>query len=212
MTISWPFKTFVFATMLAVSGLMMSAPASHAQTDGERAAIFIADVVGKTMSAMTEEGLTAKQQEERFRELFTTYIDIPFIGQFVAGRYWKKAGDAEQERFLTLMEDVTVLTWASRIARYSDYGMEVVGPKESSAEDTFIETNFQVPSGPPVNFIWRMAPKGESFLIRDMIIEGASMAITHRSEYQSVIRRSGGSLSGLNDALEKKVAQLRATN
>ena len=197
---------------LAVLTLVAAVAPARAQADADRAATFIDQVVGETMDTMTQDGMTPEQHEERFRDLFTAYIDLDFMGQFVTGRYWRKADDATQTEFLKLLEDVTVLTWASRIARYSDYEMTVVGPKETSSSDIFIETFFQKEDGPPVNFVWRLVPKDDAFQIRDMVIEGASMAITHRSEYQSVIRRGGGKLEALNEALRDMVARLREAN
>ena len=153
--------------------------------------------------------MTPTEQEARFRQLFTKYIDIKFIGAFVTGRYWRSAPQSEKDQFLKLLEDVTVLSWATRISAYADFGMEVLGPKETQAQDLFIQTVFTPKEGPAVNVIWRIAPQDNSFIIRDIVIEGASLALTHRDEYTSVIRNNDGKLAALNEALTKKIEQLR---
>ncbi|MGZ9020574.1 MAG: MlaC/ttg2D family ABC transporter substrate-binding protein, partial [Rhodoplanes sp.] len=107
-----------------------------------------------------------------------------------------------------LFEKLIVVTYVDRFSRYSGEQLKVtrtVGDKESG--DTIVYSEISRPAGEPLHVGWRVRKYGSSFKIVDVSVEGVSMGQTQRSEFSSVIRNNGGSLSALLDEMRRRVRQ-----
>ena len=93
--------------------------------------------------------------------------------------------------------------YASRLGDYGGETLRVISAR-AAGNDTIVTTEVRGPDRPPLKVDWRVRGDAGTYKVVDIIIEGASMVITQRDEFASVIRRSGGNLDGL-------LARLRAS-
>ncbi len=156
---------------------------------------------------MASNDLSLPQKERRFRNLLHSSFDLPAIGRFVLGRYWRTATPEQQREFLALFEDLTVFTWVKRFDEYAGEEIRVISTR-NEAGGMVIDTRVERPRGPAIPVTWRATDGGGRLRVVDIVVEGVSMAITHRSEYTSTIRTSG-SIDGLLQAMRRKVEELR---
>lgn len=165
---------------------------------------FISDLGAQAIKELTARDLTQADRETKFRQLLTEHFDVPAIGRFVLGRHWKLATDAQKTEFLKLFEDFIVRSYAVRFTGYSGETFAVRGSTPGPKNTTLVHSKVLSGSAEPVRVDWRVEPRGERFVITDIIVEGVSMSVTQRSEFASVIQSSGGKVEGLLEALRNK--------
>jgi phospholipid transport system substrate-binding protein len=145
------------------------------------------------------------QRLARFRQLFHNDFDVPGIGQFVLGRYWRAATPQEQQEFLGLFQEYIVRAYSARLAQYAGEPFRVLGARQNGGE-TVVTSEILRQSGNPVQVDWYLIDGGGRYLITDVYVGGVSMKVTQRDEFAAVIQRSGGRVAGLLAELRQKLA------
>lgn len=199
------------AAALLLAVVLALRPGAAAAQDLEKARKVVAEVAEVGVTEVLNSSLSQAQKIERFRDLFTTYFDIPSIGRFVLARSWRAADAAQQERFLALFQEVNVFTWARRFGDYSGQKLAIGQATPDGENGAIVDTSVEQAGGQqPIRVQWRLRERGDTFKVVDLIIEGVSMAITYRSEYNAVIASKGGDVGALNDLLASQVDRLKA--
>jgi phospholipid transport system substrate-binding protein len=182
--------------------LLPMVPVGHVWADEETES-FIRDLGDKAVGQLTGEDLTDAERAERFRALLLEHFDVPQIGEYVLGRYWRVATPEEQAEYLRLFEDYLVASYSQRFAEYTGEAFEVVSSRPQ-AELELVRSYVVTRSGEKAKLDWIIERQGGELLILDLKVEGLSMSETHRSEFASVIQNNGGQVTALLDALRKK--------
>ncbi len=147
---------------------------------------------------------TPAQRVARFHELFREDFDVPGIARFVLGRYWKTTTAEQQGEFVKLFEDYIAIVYSSQLAAYSGETLKVTGSR-ADPEGAIVASEIIRPTGaPPVKVEWHLADQNGTYKIRDVSVDGISMAVTQRSEFASVIQRNGGQVQSLIAMLREK--------
>ena len=196
---------FAFALALPVS---ISAPAAAGVE--EQAGTFIRSLANEAIGSLAMQGVTREARIKRFRKMFTAHFNVRTIGKFVLGRYWRKASKKERTEYLSLFEDLMVVSYVDRFARYAGENLNVTRTRSENAKDATVFTQISRKTGKPVKVLWRVRAYGDTMKVLDVIVEGASMSQTLRSDFGSIIRQKGGKVSGLLDVLRVKTASLKA--
>ena len=177
-----------------------------AAADAEAAERFIASLGEQTVTILQEPDLTLDQAMAEFRELFSSNFDIPTIGRFALGRYWRSATPQQREEFLDLFQELIVETYARRFSEYSGQSFRVDGSREVSERDSMVSTEIINPDGASIASIdWRVRQRDGRQYIIDVVVEQISMGVTHRSDFDAVIQRGGGNVDVLLDALRDQI-------
>ncbi len=177
-------------------------PASAASDAGA----FLASMTSRAIAQLTDESLPLPERKARFRVLFRENFDVPAVGRFVLGRYWRKAKKEAREAFLSVFEEVMIQRFAPKFAGYADTTFEISQVRTLDQPGQYvIRTQISPDQGEPIEIDWRVRKRDGHFKILDVIGEGISMALTLRSEYASAIKDSGGQVEGLIDRLRAQV-------
>lgn len=195
-----------FLLALGLTGLLaMAAPARPALA-ANSAGDFIAQAAGSVLTLARDQSLSQDQLTQRLRTIADHDFDGPRIAQFVLGRYWRTASDAERQQFIQAFQEYMVQVYASRFRQYSGAQFKVVGQRQEG-KSTMVTTEIDRGKGPPAKVIWQVAnaPDG-SYKITDVSIEGISQAVTYRQEFSSVIEQHGGQVSALTQQLRQKAS------
>jgi phospholipid transport system substrate-binding protein len=195
-----------FAALVGLCFGLMSHNAVAGETDPKA---FVSELAGKAMETMTAKGLSDADRNQRFRTQFTTDVDLPDIGRFVLGRHWRAATPDQQKEFLKAFEDIVVLTWSTRFKDYGGDLRHVVTNSVADGDrgitvDSHVERNHQS----PINLQWKLKKSDSDLRVVDLVVEGASMAITYRNEYAAVIQANGGKIDGLLKAMHRKINEM----
>lgn len=181
---------------------------SRASEGAEDARMFIEGLAGQAIAALTPPGLSRNDREARARILLKDNFAVPAIAQFVLGRYWPTATPEERNEYLKLFEDLIVVTYVDRFVRYSGERLEVTGAtSDKDSGDVLVSSQITRTAAQPISVGWRVRKYGPAFKIIDVYVEGVSMGQTQRSEFSSVIRNNGGSVTALLDEMRRRVQQ-----
>ena len=203
-------RTTLAALIAFGLAIWVSPVLANASTDGEtKAQVFIEGLADEAVTALTAEGVSRGDRIAKFRSLLQQNFDVPFIGKWVLGRYWRKASDAEKDEYLKLFEDYIVITYVERFDQYSGEQIKVAKSVQDASGDFLVFSEIQRPSGgEPIRVDWRVKTDADIYTIVDVFVEGISMSQSQRKEFTSVIRSNGGTIAGLLDVLRAKVETL----
>ncbi len=197
-------RSFCVALLLvslgSVGSSLRAAPANDASA-------FIDGLVNQALADLGNKQLSPQDRESKFRALLLSDFDMTRISRFVLGRYWKEANDQEKQKFQKLFEEYVVHSYAARLSGYSGQQVKIVGSRAEGDNAFIVMTQILQPNdAPPAKVDWRVRKDGNDFKIVDVDVEGVSMLVTQREEFGTVIQRNGGTVAGLNNALEQKLA------
>jgi len=145
-------------------------------------------------------------RQAHFRQLFHDDFDGAGIARFVLGRYWRSASGSEQQEFVKLFENYVVFVYTARLANFGGETFKIRGSR-SDGDSVIVSTDVISPGSiSPLRMDWRLINDSGAYKINDVIIEGVSMAVTQRSEFASVVQRTGGQVSGLIAMMREKIA------
>ncbi len=199
------FALIIFATFVLISG-------ARADDKGKHAEAFIDSLGAKAIELVSNQTMSAEEKRAGFSKLLTDGFDMDWIGQFVLGRNWNLATPEQRTEYLSLFEQIIVFTYSKRFKDYSGQQVRVTGHELSNRQYIFVMSQIYDPAraGTAINVTWRLLPKDDSYKIVDVVIEGVSMGITQRNEYNSVIQSNGGKISALIEAMRANLEKLRA--
>lgn len=172
--------------------------------------VFLAELTDRAVAQLTEPGLAQQEQEGRFRSLLNEGFDLPEIGRFVLGRYWRRASETERNEFLAAFEDMMLHRFLPMFSEYSGEKIDIGTIRPFSNNPDFVSVTSQLlrSEGEPIHVDWRLRKRGQGYKIVDVVAEGVSIAVTLRSEYLSVLKQKGGSVAALTRVLRAKVSGL----
>ncbi|MBV9965879.1 MAG: ABC transporter substrate-binding protein [Alphaproteobacteria bacterium] len=191
------------AVLVLLIGLIAAAPREAAAQDP---GAFVADLGHQAIQVLGP-NVSQAQRIARFRQLFRDDFDVPGIGQFVLGRYWRVATPAEQQEFLQLFQEYIVQSYAARLGEYGGEQFRVIGSRPAGNE-TVVTSEIDGPSS-RVLVDWYLVDRGGRPRISDVYVGGISMKVTQRDEFASVIQRSGGRVDALLAQLRQRLAAAR---
>ena len=165
---------------------------------------FISEVVDEAKEILVD----ANSQEfktKKLSEMALKTVDIKGIGYYTLGNYRKELSDEQLKEYSALFEKYFLKSFTSRLADYSDPKIEVISaeilnPKYTIVRSLLIATDKK----PEVKIDWRVYTKNpDKPLIRDLIIEGLSLARTQKEEFSSVIETNDGNIAKLFTVLKE---------
>jgi len=182
------------------------APTAVAATEGAQ---FVADLASRAVSELTTGDMPMPERITRFRGMLTEAFDVPTIGRFVLGRYWRIASDSEKAEYLKLFEDFIVQTYVHRFNDFAGAQLRVLQTRAAQDGEVVATLDAALPGKPPARFDVRMRRESNAFKIFDVVVEGISMSVTQRDDFAAVIQRNGGKIEGLLASLREKTKTLQ---
>jgi phospholipid transport system substrate-binding protein len=193
----------VAATSAVILVMTILAAAPRAQMSADPRA-FIGSLGAKAIEVLGP-SVPPQQRQARFRELLQNDFDVPGIGQFVLGRYWRAATPQEQQEFLQLFQEYVVQAYSGRLGEYGGAPFRVTGSRPAG-DEVVVTSEIARPGAPPIQIDWFLVNRGGALKITDVYVGGVSMKVTQRDEFSAVIQRNGGQIGPLLVQLRQKIA------
>ena len=132
-------------------------------------------------------------------------VDINGIGMYTLGKYRKSISEEDKLKYQKLFKSYFLKSFSSRLVDYTDPKINVVSEKKVSDKYTIVNSILEANKGrPEVKIDWRIYTKNpEKPLIRDLMVEGLSLARTQKEEFNSVIQNNNGDINSLFKVLEE---------
>src|SRR5271168_3860337 len=166
-------RTFLTATMVLFTGALAPSIPAGAGTDP---AAFINNLSNQ-LQAVTS-GTSPEQRLAGFHKLFREDFDVPGLGRFVLGRFWRIFTPSEQQEFLGLFENYVVLSYSERLLEYAGDGggLRVTGsrpdPDGAIVSSEITRGSGRLQTVQPIKVDWRLSGRDGLYKISDVIIDG----------------------------------------
>jgi len=160
--------------------------------------VFVQSTVNRAAKTLGG-GLTKLERIEKLKEIAKDTVDITGIGFYSLGKHRKNLSKEQLENYKIVFEAYFLKSFSSRLAEYSNPEIEVnskniINANYTIVSSTLVATN----SRPEVKIEWRVYTKDpDNLLIRDLIIEGLSLARTQKEEFSSIINSNDGKIEAL---------------
>ena len=160
--------------------------------------VFIQSTVNRAAKTLGG-GLTKEERIEKLKEIAKDTGDITGIGFYSLGKHRKNLSKEELENYKVVFEAYFLKSFSSRLAEYSNPEIEVNSKNIINANYTIVSSTLvATDTRPEVKIEWRVYTKDpDNLLIRDLIIEGLSLARTQKEEFSSIINSNDGKIEAL---------------
>ena len=160
--------------------------------------VFVQSTVNRA-SKLLGENISKEEKIEKLKLIAKDTVDIKGIGFYTLGVKRKSLNDEEKERYSELFEEYFLKSFASRLAEYTNPEINVINKEKLNNNYTIVNSVLKATSErPEINIDWRIYTKNtDTPLIRDLIIEGLSLARTQKEEFASVLNSNENNIEAL---------------
>ena len=160
--------------------------------------VFIQSTVNRAAETLNG-SLSKEERVEKLKEIAKETVDIKGIGFYSLGSHRKNLNKDQLTSYINIFEEYFLKSFSSRLAEYSNPEIEVNSKKKLNENYTIVSSTLvATESRPEVKIEWRVYTKNpENLLIRDLIIEGLSLARTQKEEFSSIINSNDGNIESL---------------
>jgi len=188
----------VFALLLFVA-----LPVSAQETGPEE---LVKKITSEVMDAIqSDKALAAGDRQKAIKlaeEKILPHVDFEEATRLAVGRGWKQANPEQQKKLVSEFRSMLVRTYSNAISAYQGQTMKVQPSRVKPADtDATVRNQFIRPGGKPVLIDYQMRKTDNGWKIYDIVVEGVSLVLTYRSEFDAIVKQEG------LDALIKRLAQ-----
>ena len=166
--------------------------------------VFIQSTVNRASQILSKD-ISKEEKINQLKSIAKETVDIKGVGFYSLGSARKNLNDSQKIEYSKLFEDYFLKSFSSRLAEYTNPEIEVNGKKFLNENYTIVNSLLVGTSErPEVKIDWRVYTKDpENPLIRDLIIEGLSLARTQKEEFSSILNSNDGDINALFKTLEE---------
>ena len=187
---------------ILILALFISSINSFALASFEAEEKFVSNFADNAISILSNESLNASQKNIQFTELVMSSIDMNLISKFVLSKYWKLATDDQKKAYQVAFKQYFISSYANKLDQYS--GEKVIIVSSNAAKKFVIVKSNIVRDGTDtlkIELDWRLLTRDGQTKIIDLSIEGISLIIAQREEFQSFLANNDNSLDALINKL-----------
>ena len=170
---------------------------------------FVSNFADNAISILSNESLDINQKNLQFTDLVMSSIDMNLISKFVLSKYWKIASQEQRDVYIKAFEEYFISSYANKLDQYS--GEKIVIVSSDAAKKFVIVKSNIVRDGADtlkIELDWRLLTRDGQTKIIDLSIEGISLIVAQREEFQSYLSNNDGDL----DALINKLRSINNKN
>jgi len=166
--------------------------------------IFVQSTVNRA-SKLLGEDITKDEKIEKLKSIAKETVDIRGIGFYTLGKKRKSLNEQEKKRYAELFEEYFLKSFSSRLAEYTNPEIDVQNKEKLNENYTNVNSILKATNErPEIKIDWRIYTKNpDNPLIRDLIIEGLSLARTQKEEFASVLNSNNDDIKVLFKVLEE---------
>ena len=189
---------FIFFIFLVLNNNKLLAYSSEPKS-------FISELVTEAINVLSDKSLSEEKKTNVIALIAKENVDIKALGYYTLGSVRKSLDQNILEQYNNLFEKYFLKSLTSRLSEYSDQTFEVTGSEQKSANYTIVFSNVKGETkSPEIKVNWRVYTKNPSKpLIRDLIVEGLSLAKTQKEEFASILNSNNNDVAKLLDRLKE---------
>lgn len=161
--------------------------------------------VGNQVIKVLQQNLPRDKTGEQLNAIWLGAFDVDGIGRAVLGKNWKKATEEQRKAYMELFPKYVAKLYAIQFSDYSGETFAVKGSKTMSDGSAIVNAEIDQPQGGPIKLDFIVMNAGQGLKVTDVKVEGVSLLVTKRSEFDSVVAQKG--IDGLIQAMRQKVGE-----
>ena len=167
--------------------------------------IFVTELVGDAVKILSDKSTNKEDKAKAIAKIALENVDIKALGMYTLGDARKNLDQSILEEYDKLFEKYFLTSLTSRLTDYSSNKFEVLGAEQKSAKYTIVQSKIMAGNDQPeIKIDWRIYTKDPlKPLIRDLIVEGLSLARTQREEFASILNSNNNDINFLFKKLKK---------
>ena len=194
-------RRLVLASAAAVAVGLFSAP-SMAAGDPAQLIQTVADQVIQIVKQAK-----GPDREAAIQNILTTNFDMAYMGRAALGTHWDATTEPERERYLKAVISAEAHAYSERFGQYAGQTLTVGRVTQRPNGVSVVDSKLNQSEGQPISIQWEVRDTGQGVRITDVKVEGVSMVMTRRSDFNSYISSHGGQVEPLIQELEKRAKQ-----
>ena len=165
---------------------------------------FIQEIVDEAKKILVKTN-SAEYKAKKLTEIALATVDIKGVGLYTLGPYRKNLTEEQKKEYSNLFKEYFLKTFVSRLTDYSEPKIDVISAEKKNEKYTIVSSILlATDKKPEVKIDWRVYTKNPNKpLIRDLIIEGLSLARTQKEEFSSIIESNDGDINVLFSKLKE---------
>jgi phospholipid transport system substrate-binding protein len=189
-----------FLCLAAASAVALPAQAADGPAAQliEKVAAEVIDLIKTTKGPQLEAGI---------RTVLLNYFDIPYMGKAALATHWDRTTPEQRERFLKAVVSSEARAYTERFSQYGGQTLAITRVTPRPGGVSVVDSKLNQSNGQPIAIQWEVRDSGQGLRITDVKIEGVSMVMTHRSDFNSYVSSHGGKVEPLIDELESRAAR-----
>ncbi len=194
-----------FLASLLISAFL-AAPALAQQLSPQQLVQKITDDV--LAAVKTDRQLAAGDKQKALKvaeEKVLPYVDFQYATRLAVGRSWRQATPEQRQRLVSEFRNMLVRTYSNSVSAYQGQTLKVLpqrGKGENTEDEATVHTQFVRAGGQPLPIDFSMHKAGSEWKVYDITVEGVSLVLTYRSEFDAIVKQQG--IDGLIQALANK--------
>ena len=166
--------------------------------------VFVQSTVNRA-SKLLSENISKEEKIEKLKLIAKDTVDIKGIGFYTLGATRKNLSDKNKAKYVELFEEYFLKSFSSRLAEYTNPEIDVFSKEVLNKNYTIVNSALKATKDrPEIKIDWRIYTKNqERPLIRDLIIEGLSLARTQKEEFSSILNSNDGDFDALFKTLKE---------
>ena len=167
---------------------------------------FVNELVNEALSKLSDKNLNKEQKTAFIEKVAKENVDIEALGLYTLGELRKSSSKEDISNYQISFEKYFLKSLTSRLTDYSTSKFEVLNEDKKSSNYTIINSKITSNDNPEILIDWRVFTKNQDKpLIRDLIVEGLSLARTQKEEFASILSSNNNDIKVLISKLEEFV-------
>ena len=183
---------------IAISVLILSTNVNAVSYNSDPK-IFITELVGDAIKILSDKKITKEEKSQQIEKIAIENVDINALGMYTLGDIRKTLDVETLNTYKKLFEKYFLKSLTSRLKDYSENKFEVIVAEQKSSSYTIVKSKIlENPEQPEIKIDWRVFTKDPSKpLIRDLVVEGLSLARTQKEEFASILNSNNNDINFL---------------
>ena len=167
--------------------------------------IFIQELVNDAIKTLSDKSLTFEEKNIFIEKIAIENVDIKGLGLYTLGQIRKDLGETTLNTYQNLFQNYFLKSLTSRLNDYSSQKFEVLEAEQKNANYTIVRSIIgESVKSPEIKVDWRVYTKNpQKPLIRDLIVEGLSLARTQKEEFASILNTNNNDINALIKKLQE---------
>ena len=168
---------------------------------------FVKELVNDAINKLSDKNLNKAEKANFIKKISLENVDIYALGLYTLGELRKSSDEENINKYQNAFEKYFLKSLTSRLTDYSSSNFEILAVDKKSSNYTIVKSKIvPISGGPEIKIDWRIYTKNpDKPLIRDLIVEGLSLARTQKEEFASILNSNNNDINILINKLEEFV-------